>query len=112
MSTQPPTPAEAARDGFFEPTRRPVQLLVTPRHLRGDEILLGQLAAAEVDGFEPRQPLVQRIVRQPFGIQFLRNVGVDPHLLDTLDIARARSEPEAVQDMNDRLVVGIGGDRG
>jgi len=44
MSTQLPTPAEAARDRFFERTRRPVQLLV------GIAVLLGALSVAEAVG--------------------------------------------------------------
>ena len=45
MSVKPPTPAEAARDRFFERTRRPLQLLLAMA------VVLGALAVAEAAGW-------------------------------------------------------------
>jgi hypothetical protein len=76
---------------------------------RRHEVLVCQLARALVDRLEARETRGHRRIGDPLGMQLLIDVSGQPDLTHAIDISRARTEPDAVQDVEDRLVVRVGG---
>ena len=83
-----------------------------PRLHRRPEIIISQLAGAQADRLEPRQPRGERGIRNTVGSQLLLDVGGETDLPDALDVAGPRAEARAVEHVKNGLVVGLGGDRG
>ena len=90
---------------------RRVLLDVPPRHQRRHEVLIRELTRALGQRLEWRETRRHRAVGEALGMELLIDIGREPHLPDPIHVARARPEPDAVQDMKNRLVVRPRGDR-
>jgi hypothetical protein len=82
------------------------QLRLAPRHLRGHVVVFGDLPAAERQRLESGQPSRHRRIGDPLRRELLVDVPGQPDLAHPFDISGAGAEPDAVQHVQDRLVVG------
>ena len=85
-------------------------LRAAPLHLSRDEVVLGELTRASRQRLEPGQAGRHRGVGNPLRLQLLFDVFGQADLADSLDVARGRAEADAVQHVEDGLVVGAGRD--
>jgi hypothetical protein len=82
-----------------------VLLTVAPRLEHRQLELLGNFARAHADRGQAGQPRLHRRVRKALGMELLVDISLYPHRPDLSDIPEARAEPDAVQDVDNRLVV-------
>ena len=78
-----------------------------PLHLRGLEIFFSQLAAAYGQRIEARETRRHRFVGQRVGPKLLIDVFVETDLPHAIDVARRGTKSQAVQDMQDGLVIWV-----
>ena len=63
------------------------------------------LARAQAEGRQPREPRADRRVGDPLGVELLVDVALEAERPDPLDVAVARAERDPVQHVADRFCI-------